>query len=114
MKKPIILILVLLAGGFALPASAQHLRHGGACQPEIIITGYRSCGTPVYVRKIWAGNHFRLVPLSPCEVQAHLQSQRRWEARQALERRLALERYERARRVHPSHYRRYEPSRRCR
>lgn len=113
MKKPIVLMLFLLAGGFALPASAQHIRHG-ACQPEIIISGYRSCGTPVYVKKIWAGRHFRLVPLSPCEVQAHLQAQRRWEAQRALERRIALERHAHARRVHPSNYRRYNQGQRCR
>lgn len=113
MKKPIVLILLVLAGGLALPASAQASYPRG-CHPEIILAGYRACGSPIYFRRIPVGRHFRHVPLSPCEVRWHLEQQRQLAAQRAYQRRFAHGRFLHARRVHGQPVYRGPQARRCR
>lgn len=118
MKKQMIAILFLLAGGFALPASAQHFRDRG-CHAPIVITGYRACGTPVFARKLLVGRSYKFVPLRGRALRSQVDQWRRLQARRDYERRVARERLRHARRVHPRHYRRYETRfhpnyRRCR
>jgi len=101
MKKQLILALGLLTGGLALPAAAQHRGHSQSRhhvgQVQVFISGYRSCGTPIYAKRVRYGRHFQVEPLTGYELRCYLERQRRIAAQRAYERRLIRERYLRSR-----------------
>jgi hypothetical protein len=101
MKKQIILILLALTGGFALPASAQTFRQ---CAPvtEIFISGYHACGTPIYAKRIRYGRSVQVVPLTGWELRRYHERQRQLAiARQReYQRLLAQQRLLQSRRFH--------------
>ena len=113
MKKQMILILLVLTGGFAFPVAAQNFHHHG-CKPEIIITGYRLCGSPVYAKRVFVGRCVRIVPFSTCEVQRHLERQRWIAAKRAYKRQVTQVGFRRAQRAYAESYCRYLTSRRRR
>lgn len=96
MKKLLILTATLLTGGLALPASAQSRQHHRQTN-EVFISGYRSCGTPIYSKRVRNGRYFYNQPLSSCELRTYLERQSRIQAQLELERRIARERYIRSR-----------------
>ena len=113
MKKQMILILLVLTGGFALPVAAQNFHHRG-CEPEIIITGYRLCGSPVYAKKVFVSRCVRIVPVSTCEVQRYLERQSWIAAQRACQRQMTQVEFRRAQRAYAESYYRYLASKRCR
>lgn len=114
MKKQLILAITILLGGLALPASAQVIRHHGNYS-EVFISGYRSCGTPIYAKRVHYGRSAHVVPLNGYELRRYLDRQQRIAAQRAYERRLAQERYNRSRYIQRSPYVHRSPySGRCR
>lgn len=113
MKKQMILILLVHTGGFALPVAAQNFHHRG-CEPEIIITGYRLCGSPVYAKRMFVGRCVRIVPVSTCEVQRYLERQRWIAGQRAYQRQVTQVGFRRAQCAYAKNYYRYLASRRCR
>lgn len=117
MKKQVILTLILLTGGLALPATAQ-CRSQHPVRAEVFISGYLPCGDPIYAKRVYHGRYVRVVPLTGYELRHYLERQRRIAAQRAYERRLIRERAHRGYghgRGHGYHGSRYQPTgRRCR
>lgn len=104
MKKQLILAAVLLTGGLALPAAAQHHGHQGH-DTEVFISGYHSCGTPIYAKRVHNGRYQRIAPLTGYELRCYLERQQRIANQRAYENRIARERYLRSRYLRQERYR---------
>lgn len=92
-----ILTLALLAGGLALPASAQCRDYHRGPSTEIFISGYLPCGSPIYSKRVQHGHRYHSERLSEYELRRYFEHQHRIRAQRELERQIARERYLRER-----------------